>query len=376
MNKSTKLLFFCILSLNTIASNPIQDWVNAFESDLVQFNKNTALQLKHLEKELGTHLETFKVHPNQENLMHYQQAKIKYAYTVEKQELELLHLRYKRGLGLIKLLYEKVLSLDHHFTGMRTFQNIFRLSNPNAYPEFRESRKIFEEGLRKKTPLKLPGVLEGNAFVSTTFSIISSLLSENHTKNTEENLNEIACILDFTLEMNDDLSLIKFETAYLQGTNKSLIETCEQLFSEYVKVIDYHVPLNTCRKEDDWEEVYSQLDVYTNKLYTDLEEHFKQTGVSSNALNRSFINLEFETSKVAKFVSEYEAFIRMGAQYYQKFDSIISNYENKDKCSDKLPSHFNELQYDIQNTIDKFQNTYNLPEITGSRMKSLLYGIN
>ena len=78
----------------------------------------------------------------------------------------------------------------------------------------------------------------------------------------------------------------------------------------------------------------------------------------------------------AKFVSEYEAFIRMGAQYYQKFDSIISNYENKDKCSDKLPSHFNELQYDIQNTIDKFQNTYNLPEITGSRMKSLLYGIN
>lgn len=365
-----------MLSLNTVASNPIQDWVTAFESDLAQFNKNTSLQLAYLERELGTHLETFKAYPNQENLMRYQQAKIKYAYTIEKQELELLHLRYKRGLGLIKLLYEKVLSLDHHFTGMRTFQNIFRLSNPNAYPEFRESRKIFEEGLRKKTPLKLPGVLEGNAFVSTTFSIISSLLSENQTKNTEENLNEIACILDFTLEMNDDLSLIKFETAYLKGTNKSLIETCEQLFSEYVKVIDYHVPLNTCRKEDDWEEVYSQLDGYTNKLYTDLEEHFKQTGVSSNALNRSFINLEFETSKVAKFVTEYEAFIRMGAQYYQKFDSIISNYENKDKCSDKLPSNFNELQYDIQNTIDKFQNTYNLPEITGSRMKSLLYGIN
>jgi hypothetical protein len=66
----------------------------------------------------------------------------------------------------------------------------------------------------------------------------------------------------------------------------------------------------------------------------------------------------------------------MGNQYYQKFDSIITNYANKDKCSDKLPSTFNELQYDIQNTIDKFQNTYNLPEIAGSRMKSLLYGIN
>lgn len=369
-------IIFSLITISSFASNPIKEWIIAFESDLNQIEKAGNVKKNILSNEISLLYNEYKTNPSQKTLWEYHFAVEKYKFYEQNQELELLHLRYKRGLGLIKLLYEKVLSLDHHFTGMRTFQNIFRLSNPNAYPEFRESRKVLEESLRKKSPIKLPEILQGNAFVSTTFSLISSIIGDSQNKVTEDKLEDIACILDFTLEMNDDLGLIKFETSYLQGTNKSLIETCEQLFAEYVRVIDYHVPLSTCRKEDDWEEVYSKLDIYTKELNENLEEHFNNTGISSNALNRSFINLEFETSKVAKFVAEYESFIRMGSQYYQKFDSIISNYENKEMCSEKLPSHFNELQYDIQNTIDKFQNTYNLPEITGSRMKSLLYGIN
>jgi len=372
----TTLLLSTLCFFQLSASNPIDQWIIEFELDLNNLYANTDQEIITSKSYLEDYYKSYTLNPNEQNFMAYQNAKADYEYLIEKHELDLLHLRYKRGLGLIKLLYEKVLSLEHHFTGMRTYQNIFRLSNPNAYPEFRESKKLLEESLRKKTPLKLPEIFEGNAFVSTTFSIISSIVGDNQTKNNEAHLSEIACILDFTLEMNDDLGLIQFETEYLQGTNKSLIKTCQQLFAEYVKVIDYHVPLNTCRKEDDWEEVYSKLDQYITQLYEDLEEQYQSTGFGNNTINRSLINLEFETSRVAKFVSEYQAFIRMGNQYYQKFDSIITNYANKDKCSDKLPSTFNELQYDIQNTIDKFQNTYNLPEIAGSRMKSLLYGIN
>jgi hypothetical protein len=373
------ILILLILSSTTLSgytSNPIKQWLTDFETEIKQLKQNTAQQIFLSKLELEENYKSFKALPSNQNLINYQLAKTQYDFTMEQYELDLLHLRFKRGLGLIQLLYEKVLSLDHHFTGMRTYQNVFRLSNPNAYPEFRESKKLLEERLRKKTPIKLPDVFEGNPFVSTTFSIISSIVGDNQTKNTEESLNNIACILDFTLRMNDDLGLIQYETSYLQGTNKALIKSCEELFAEYVKVIDYHVPLNTCRKEDDWEEVFSKLDAYTNTLQTNLEEQYNNTGVSDQSINRSLINLEFETSRVAKFVSEYESFIQMGSQYYQKFESIISNYDNKDKCSEKLPSHFNELQYDIQNTIDKFQNTYNLPEIAGSRMKSLLYGIN
>ena len=94
---------------------------------------------------LEDYYKNYTLNPNEQNFLAYQNAKADYEYLIEKHELDLLHLRYKRGLGLIKLLYEKVLSLEHHFTGMRTYQNIFRLSNPNAYPEFRESKKLLEE---------------------------------------------------------------------------------------------------------------------------------------------------------------------------------------------------------------------------------------
>ena len=51
-------------------------------------------------------------------------------------EIELLRIRFEKGIELIKILYEKLLALDHHFTGMQTYQNILMLSNPNTYPDF------------------------------------------------------------------------------------------------------------------------------------------------------------------------------------------------------------------------------------------------
>ena len=57
-------------------------------------------------------------------------------------ELQLLKIRYKKGIDLIKLLYEKILALDHHFTGMQTYQNVLLLSNPNTYPDFQKTKAI------------------------------------------------------------------------------------------------------------------------------------------------------------------------------------------------------------------------------------------
>ena len=87
------------------------------------------------------------------------------------------------------------------------------------------------------------------------------------------------------------------------------------------------------------------------------------------------MNLEFATQRVAEFINQYHQFINQGLQYYRKFDNILAHYENESTCHQELPYQFQELQRDIEGTIVKFESTYNLPEIQGSRMKDLLYGI-
>jgi len=49
---------------------------------------------------------------------------------------EISKIRYLKGLQIIKILYEKVLGLDHHFASVRTLNEINKISNPNQYPEY------------------------------------------------------------------------------------------------------------------------------------------------------------------------------------------------------------------------------------------------
>ena len=96
--------------------------------------------------------------------------------------------------------------------------------------------------------------------------------------------------------------------------------------------------------------------------------------MSARQAERKRVDLEFATQRVAEFITKYNNFITQGTQYYQKFDNIVSTYANESACETKLPRQFGELKYDIKSTIEKFTNTYNLPEIQGSRLKDLLYG--
>ncbi|MDR2206015.1 MAG: hypothetical protein LBE36_07655, partial [Flavobacteriaceae bacterium] len=43
---------------------------------------------------------------------------------------EVSKIRYIKGLQVLKILYEKILSLDHHFATVYTFAEINKISNP------------------------------------------------------------------------------------------------------------------------------------------------------------------------------------------------------------------------------------------------------
>ncbi|MFZ2898153.1 MAG: hypothetical protein WA004_06000 [Saprospiraceae bacterium] len=286
----------------------------------------------------------------------------------EEKEMQLLKIRYKKGIDLIKLLYEKILALDHHFSGMQIYQNILLLSNPNSYPDFQKSRNLLEDQLKKKNALVLPPILHSNPYMSAAFSLVATFIGDGETKDRQKEFDQISCILDFTVRMSAELSIIQHETEYLKTANQTLKKDCERLFEDYVKVVGYLVPLEKCRFNDDWETVYLQLDDFIRSMESDLTN-------PASRWSREQVNLEFATQRVADFIGQYQYFVSQGAQYYQKFDNIISTYENEDFCKQNLPRQFDELRKDIRQTIDKFSHTYNLPEIQGSRMKDLLFGV-
>lgn len=288
----------------------------------------------------------------------------------QKQELLMLKTRYKKGIEIIKIVYEKLLALDHHFTGMQTYQNVMLLSNPTTYPDFQKTKAIMEGKMKKGFSLKMPAILNTNPYLSGAFTIVSSLLGEGDTKEKEKDLEKIACILDFTVRMTNDLGLIYHETEYLKSSNTTLKKDCEKLFEDYTKVVGYMVSIDKCRKGDDWETLNEALNAYMLKI----DEQLKANPTGTQSLKMKS-NLDFATNRVADMVNKYRNYVTQGTQYYNKFDKIVSSYENEGACQEKLPRQFSELKFDIKTTIEKFTNTYNLPEIEGSKLKDLMYGL-
>jgi hypothetical protein len=288
----------------------------------------------------------------------------------QKQELLMLKTRYKKGIEIIKIIYEKLLALDHHFTGMQTYQNVMLLSNPTTYPDFQKAKTVMEGKMKKGFSLKMPAILNTNPYLSGAFTIVSSLLGEGDTKEKEKDLDKISCILDFTVRMTNDLALIYHETEYLKSSNGTLKTDGEKLFEDYTKVIGYMVSIEKCRKGDDWESLNESLDAYILKI----EDQLKTNPTGPQSLKMKS-NLDFATNRVADMVNKYRNYVTQGTQYYRKFDNIISSYQNENACQEKLPRQFTELKFDIKTTIEKFTNTYNLPEIEGSKLKDLMYGL-
>ena len=138
--------------------------------------------------------------------------------------------RYKKGVEILKMLHEKILALDHHFTTLNTFHEIQELSNPNSYPEFIKIKENLKESTAQKSSVPLPLILDSSPIVALGFSVVSSIFGENNKEERERDLEEISCLLDFTVEMHSDLKLIFYETSYLMASNEDLKEECYQLF--------------------------------------------------------------------------------------------------------------------------------------------------
>lgn len=287
----------------------------------------------------------------------------------QKYEFNLLKLRYRKAIELIKLLYEKNLSLDHHFSSLKAHQQILKLTNPQNYPDFKHIQANVKEQMRKKHRFRLPRILESNSYISATFSLISTIIPGNENKNKQKDFEKISCILDFTVRMNADLNIIYFETEFLREANTRLKAECESLFKDCTKIIGYKHALNECREQDDWEMVYDLLDRYVEQL---IERTDQNTG--RQTLQKKEVNLRFTIDRVVDYINQYLTFITQSREYYSKFNKIIFSYENIQICIEQLPQEYLLLKKDINTTIEKFNHSYYMPELKGSRLKGLLYG--
>ena len=275
-------------------------------------------------------------------------------------------IRYLKGLQIIKILYEKVLSLDHHFASVRSFNEINKISNPNQYPEFSKLKELIANKRDKRTAFDLTAILGSNTIVSVaqtlTYMVSSSLTKDEK----EKELANVECILDFTLRMQNDLNTIYFETAFLQTSNDKIKQEIEMLFKDYTKPINYESSLENCRLNDDWETITQKMQDYLSKM----------RNATGNSQYKMQVNMDFPIDRLLQFIAQYNNFIDQGGKFYEKFKIILNSYENEKQCETKLPMEYTKLKADIEVAIQKFNVAYKPVEINGTKMKEILYGLN
>jgi hypothetical protein len=309
-------------------------------------------------------------------------------------DLKMLKLRYRKSIEIVKMLYEKVLSMDHHFTSLKAQQTVSNLSNPHNYPEFKETKSMIDDKMKKKFNFQMPALFQTNPYLSAAFTVVGMVTSLGEGNNTEkkENMQKLSCILDFTVRMHNDLNVIYYETGYLRDANLTLKKECEMLFAECSRQVGYSIPLTSCRDSDDWERLYGMLDNYVAKALGETAGTANNTnnnqqnygmqnnnGVGNSASNpkmvgKATVNLQFSIDRVTQFIEKYGNFVGQGAEYYKKFSKIADSYENEKLCTDAIPGQFKQLKTDIDQTLDKFNSAYRMPEVQGSKLKDMLYG--
>jgi hypothetical protein len=281
-------------------------------------------------------------------------------------ENDITKLRYIKGMEIIKILYDKVLGLDHHFASVRTFSEISKMSNPNNYADFAKIKDVIKNNRDKKS-FDLSRLL-GQNIVASVIQTFSGLLNSGLSREDKEReLAQVECILDFTLRMHNDLNLIFFETSYLQASNEEIKRDIELMFKDYTKPISYLASLSDCRSNDDWDNLKEKLNKYLAEM---------TTGPDKKAGHKMQVNLEFSIDKLLQFIAKYNNFIDDGVKFYQKFKTILNSYENEKQCESKLPIEYKKLKDDIEIAIQKFNIAYKPVEINGTKMKEILYGIN
>jgi len=281
-------------------------------------------------------------------------------------------IRYLKGLQIIRILYGKTLALDHHFATVSTLNEINKISNPNNYNEFAGIKELISVKKDKKMGFDLSEILGNNIYTSVIHSFVSLFTNENTTKlEKDQNISDIECILDFTLQMHNDLNTIYFETVFLQKSNENMMQELDKLFIDFTKPIKYKTSLKECRETDDWDTIGTHLNTYLATL----TETQKDKALESKA-HRMRIDLEFPIDRLLQYITQYNAFIDQGSKFYEKFGIMLDSYENEQKCANKIPVEYTNLKRGVAIAIEKFNTAYKPVEINGSKMKEILYGIN
>jgi len=287
-------------------------------------------------------------------------------------ELKRTKLRYRKGIEILKMLYEKILSMEHHFSGLQAQQDILNISNPHNYPEFKETSALLDAKMNKRYGLSLGAAFQQNPYLAAAFSLIGLVISGGDAKIKKADLGRITCILDFTVRIHNDLNIIYFETGYLLEANLTLKRDCELLFAECARQVGYTIPLDVCRNTDDWERLYTQLDALVARS---MEENASSNTLPDTKLALQIeTNLRFSIDRLLYFINRYGDVVNQGNEYYKKFSNIIRPYETEETCSAVLPGQFRQLKTNIEGTIEKFNTAYRMPEVQGSKLKDMLYG--
>ena len=370
------VVLFCLIGLpcclcfgRTMEDNPnAVIWAMTCEIKTVRLFYEQ--QIQPLEFQMRGHLAQLQ-QANQPNAVVNEMA----AYLISKAQIQALQLeqnneitkiKYLKGLQIIKLLYEKVLGLDHHFASSRSFQELNNMANPNQYKEFIKFKEVVQAKREKKSLVDLPALLSGNTIISVVQSVTNLVNSSISKEEKEKELAGVACLLDFSLRMQTDLNTIYFETAYLQSSNLKIKQDIEVLFKEYTKPIGYSNSLEGCRTSDDWEVISQKTEEYLQKMKSN-------SGAKQYKLQ---INMEFPVDRLLQFIAQYNNFIDQGAKHYEKFKIIVNSYENEKQCEVQLPAEYKKLKSDIDFAIEKFNVAYKPVEINGTKMKEILYGLN
>jgi len=358
-------------------SNEIDKFNNSFEKEYLALNKERVNELDRCYSEIQVENKLV----SDENVSTDYRLQSLLRQNIVQSEINLLEkdydikfaaLRYEKGLDILKMLYEKVLALDHHFTSLNTLQSINDLSNPNSFPEFSKVQEIVKQRTAKKSTVKLPNFLSSNPYVSLTTSVISSFFGGGDKRERSKEISSISCMLDFTVNMYSDLKVIYFETEYLRLNNEELLQACNQLFKDYTKAIGYNRSLVVCRDTDDWDVVDNKLEKKIESLlFNSASSSYQDRRRSTKELN----NIEFSIDRLLSFMEDYSDFVNNGEKYYQKFYSIIGSYKHKELCADYLPTPYAELEKEIKLSIEKFNTAYKIAELQGTKLRDLLYGI-
>ncbi len=391
------LLITHILSAHTpdTLANWLTPFTGVFETEFEQLRRSFSLETEPLRARLAdvsTQLNNPKNRTAEkgfELLWERDQLRQTLMIIEQEQEVKMLKLRYRKGIEIVKMLYEKILSMDHHFSSMKAQQGLANMSNPNSYPEFKGVKDMLDDKMKKKFNFQMPALFQTNPYLSAAFTVVGMVTSLGEGNNAEkkENMQKMSCILDFTVRMHHDLNTIYYETGYLRDANLTLKKDCEVLFAECSRQVGYTIPLVSCRESDDWERLYTMLDTYVGKALGEAQNSGQPAaggfgtppavgagGGNDKLMGKAQVNLQFSIDRITQFIDKYSTFVGQGSEYHKKFSKIVDSYENEKLCTDAIPAQFKQLKSDIDQTLEKFNSAYKMPEVQGSKLKDMLYG--